>query len=70
MLNEKTVERMTFLKRIVEATSILAAGILRLKKKENGIMRNTRISTDNRLDVSVEKSVHCTSKPLPKEENR
>ena len=61
---------MTFDERMTEAAGILAAGILRGRKREMNQIRKDRSFSDSGLDVFVGKSVHCTNKPLPKGESR
>lgn len=60
---------MTFGDRMTEVAGILAAGILRRRKRQMIETQNNGTFSADGLDVSVEKSVHCTHKPLPKEEN-
>ena len=62
-------EWMTFDERMTEVAAILAAGIVRRRKWQMIETRNNSFFSTDGLDVSVEKSVHCTHKPLPKEEN-
>lgn len=62
-------EWMAFDERMTEVARILAAGILRRRKRQMIETRNSGSFSTDGLDVSVEKSVHCTHKPLPKEEN-
>ena len=57
-------------KRIQDVASILATGILRMRKRDMNQKTNNRSFSDSGLDVSVEKSVHCTSKSLSKGESR
>lgn len=59
---------MTFDERITEAAGILAAGILRGRKREMNRIRKERSFSGSGLDVFVEKSVH-SNKPLPNGEN-
>jgi len=61
---------MTFDERMTEVAAILAAGILRRRKREMSQTRKDRTLADNGLDVFAEKSVHCNNKPLPKGESR
>ena len=61
---------MTFDERMTEVAEILAAGILRGRKREMNRIRKDRSFSDSGLDVFVGKSVHCTNKPLPKGESR
>ena len=61
---------MTFDERMTEVAGILAAGILRGRKREMNQIRKDRSFSDSGLDVFVGKSVHCTNKPLPKGESR
>ena len=60
---------LTFDERMTEVAGILAAGILRGRKREMSQIRKGRSFENTGLDVFVEKSVHCT-KPLPKGESR
>lgn len=60
---------MTFDDRMTEVAGILAAGILRRRRREMNQMKKDRSFANTGLDVFVEKSVHCT-KPLPKGESR
>lgn len=60
---------MTFDDRMAEVAGILAAGILRRRRREMNLMKKGRILANTGLDVFAEKSVHCT-KPLPKGESR
>lgn len=62
-------EWMTFDERMTEVAGILATGILRKRKRQMIETRNSGSFSADGLDVSVEKSVHCTHKPLQKEEN-
>lgn len=57
---------MTFDERMTEAASILAAGILRGRKRQMNQIRKDRSFSDLGLDLSLERSVHCNNKPLPK----
>ena len=61
---------MAFDDRMTEAAGILAAGILRGRKREMNQIRKDSSFSDSGLDVFVGKSVHCTNKPLPKGESR
>ena len=61
---------LTFDERMTEVAGILAAGILRGRKREMNQIRKGRSFSDSGLDVFVEKSVHCTNKPLPNGESR
>jgi len=61
---------LTFGDRMTEAAGILAAGILRGRKREMNRIRKDRSFSEPGLDVFVEKSVHCTNKPLPNGESR
>ena len=61
---------MAFDDRMTEAVGILAAGILRGRKREMNQIRKGRSLSDSGLDVFVGKSVHCTNKPLPNGESR
>ena len=63
-------EWLTFDERMTEVAGILAAGILRGRKREMNQIRKDRSFSDSGLDVFVGKSVHCTNKPLPKGESR
>jgi len=60
---------MTFDDRMAEVAGILAAGILRRRRREMNLMKKGRILANTGLDVFAEKSVHRT-KPLPKGESR
>ncbi len=60
---------MTFDDRMTEVAGILAAGILRRRRREMNQMKKDRSFENTGLDVFVQKSVHCT-KPLPKGESR
>jgi len=60
---------MTFDEQMTEAAEILAAGIMRRRKRQMKEIQRKRSFSTNGLDVFVEKSVHVKSKPLPKEEN-
>ena len=60
---------MTFDERMTEAAGILAAGILRGRKREMNQIKKDRSFSGNGLDVFVGKSVH-SNKPLPKGESR
>lgn len=60
---------MSFDDRMAEVAGILAAGILRRRRREMNQMKKDRSFENTGLDVFVEKSVHCT-KPLPKGESR
>lgn len=60
---------MTFDDRTTEVAGILAAGILRRRRREMNQMKKDRSFANTGLDVFAEKSVHCT-KPLPKGESR
>lgn len=61
---------MSFDERMTEVAGILAAGILRGRKREMNKIRRDSSFSDSGLDVFVEKSVHCINKPLPKGESR
>ena len=61
---------LTFDERMTEVAGILAAGILRGRKREMNRIRKDRSFSDSGLDVFVEKSVHYTNKPLPNGESR
>ncbi len=61
---------MTFDERMTEAAGILAAGILRGRKREMNQMKKARSFSDSGLDLCAGRSVHWNSKPLPKGENR
>jgi len=61
---------MTFDEQMTEVAGILATGILRRRNRQMKEIRRNRSFSANGLDVLVEKSVHVTNKPLPKEENR
>jgi hypothetical protein len=61
---------MTFDEQMTEAAGILAAGIMRRRKRQMREIQRSRSFSTNGLDVLVEKSVHVTNKPLPKEESR
>lgn len=69
---------MTFDERMTEAARILAAGILRGRKRQmNQIKkacpehsRRDRSFSGLGLDLSLERSVHWNNKPLPKGESR
>lgn len=63
-------EWLTFDERMTEVAGILAAGILRGRKREMNQIKKDRSFSDSGLDVFVGKSVHCTNKPLPKGESR
>lgn len=63
-------EWLSFDERMTEVAGILAAGILRGRKREMSQIRKGRSFSDSGLDVFVGKSVHCTNKPLPKGESR
>ena len=63
-------EWLTFDERMTEVAGILAAGILRGRKREMNQIRKDRSFSDSGLDVFVGKSVHCTNKPLPNGESR
>lgn len=60
---------MPFDDRMTEVAGILAAGILRRRRREMNQIRKDRSLPSFGLDVFLEKSVHCT-KPLPKGESR
>ena len=60
---------MTFDDRMTEVAGILAAGILRRRRREMNQVKKDSSLPSFGLDVFVEKSVHCT-KPLPKGESR
>jgi hypothetical protein len=60
---------MTFPECAREVAGILAAGILRRRRREMNQMKKDRSMPGFGLDVFVEKSVHC-NKPLPKGESR
>lgn len=62
-------EWLTFDERMTEVAGILAAGILRGRKREMNRIRKDSSFSDSGLDVFVGKSVHC-NKPLPKGESR
>jgi len=70
MLDTRNPNWMTFDERMTEVARILAAGILRGRKREMNRIRKDRSFSDPGLDVFVGKSVHCTNKPLPKGESR
>ena len=70
MRNTASPDWMTFDERMTEVAGILAAGILRGRKREMNRIRKDRSLTDSGLDVFVGKSVHCTNKPLPTGESR
>ena len=70
MLDTWNFNWMTFDERMTEAAGILAAGILRGRKREMNRIRKDRSFSEPGLDVFVEKSVHCTNKPLPNGESR
>jgi len=61
---------MTFDERMTEVAGILAAGILRGRKREMNQIRKDRSFSDSGLDLCAGRSVHWNSKPLPKGENR
>lgn len=61
---------MTFDDRMTEAAGILAAGILRGRKRQMNQIKKDRSFSDLGLDVFGETSVHWNSKPLPKGESR
>ena len=60
----------TFDDRMTEVAGILAAGILRRKRREMNRMKKGCSCANTRLDIFAEKSVHCNNKPLPKGESR
>ena len=60
---------MSFDDGMAEVAGILAAGMLRRRRREMNQMKKDRSFENTGLDVFVEKSVHCT-KPLPKGESR
>ena len=60
---------MAFDDRMTEAAGILAAGILRGRKREMNQMKKGRTLANAGLDVFADKSVHST-KSLPKRESR
>lgn len=60
---------MTFGEQMTEVARMLAAGILRRRIRQMIETRNNGAFSADGLGVSVEESVHCTHKPLPKEEN-
>ncbi|MCL4553493.1 MAG: hypothetical protein M1305_08140 [Candidatus Marsarchaeota archaeon] len=70
MQQNTSPEWLTFDERMTEAAGILAAGIIRRRKRQMKEIRRSQSFSTNGLDVFVEKSVHCTNKPLPKGENR
>jgi len=61
---------LSFDERMTEVAGILAAGILRGRKREMNRIKIDRSFSDSGLDVFVQKSVHSNNKPLPKGENR
>lgn len=61
---------MTLPERVTEAAWILAAGILRRRRREMNQMRKERSLPSFGLDLFLEKSVHCNNKELPKGESR
>lgn len=61
---------MTFDEQMTEAARILAAGILRGRKRKMNQIRKDRSFSDLGLDLSLERSVHWSNKPLPKGESR
>jgi len=61
--------RMTFDDLMAEVAGILAAGILRKRRREMDQMTEGRLPAITGLDVFAPKSVHCT-RPLPKREGR
>jgi|GEM_PF-1632050 len=61
---------LSFDERMTEVAGILAAGILRGRKREMNQIRKDSSFSDSGLDVFVQKSVHSNNKPLPKGENR
>ena len=70
MRNTVTTDWMNFDERMTEVAGILAAGILRGRKREMNRIKIDRSFSDSGLDVFVGKSVHCTNKPLPNGEGR
>ncbi len=63
-------EWMTFNEQMTEVAGILAAGILRRRKRQMREMQRNHSFSANGLDVFAGKSVHVDSKPRPEEENR
>jgi len=61
---------MTFDNRMAEVAGILAAGILRRRRREMNQTKKDRTLADNGLDVFAEKSVHWNNKPRPKGEGQ
>ena len=61
---------LTYDERMTEVAGILAAGILRGRKREMNRIKIDRSFSDSGLDVFVQKSVHSNNKPLPKGEGR
>ncbi|NLN76242.1 MAG: hypothetical protein GX139_08010 [Armatimonadetes bacterium] len=61
---------MTFDERMTETAGILAAGILRGRKREMNQIKKDRSFSDPGLDVFGQTSVHWNNKPLPKGEGR
>ncbi|MBI2842677.1 MAG: hypothetical protein HYX78_04695 [Armatimonadetes bacterium] len=61
--------RLTFDDRMAEVAGILAAGILRRRKREMNQMNKGRTLANSGLDVFADKSVH-SAKSLPKGESR
>lgn len=61
---------MTFDERMTEVAGILAAGILRGRKREMNQIKKDRSFSYLGLDLCAGRSVHWNSKPLPKGENR
>lgn len=61
---------MTFDERMTETAAILAAGILRGRKRQMNQIKKDRSFSGLGLDLSVERSVHWNNKPLPKGEGR
>lgn len=55
---------MTFDVRITEVAGILAAGIIRKRKREMTALKKDRKFCPQTLDVSSDVSVHCTHRPL------
>ena len=61
---------LSFDERMTEVAGILAAGILRGRKREMNRIKIDRSFSDSGLDVFVQKSVHSNNKPLPNGEGR
>lgn len=70
MAQTTNTDWMTFDERMTETAAILAAGILRGRKRQMNQIKKDRLFSDLGLDVFAEKSVHWNNKSLPKGESR